>query len=403
MLFTCPTCRTGLELPSNATEVRCPECGAVFSPSDRAIPVPVPPEPGADATTSLPTDGRPVPAPDLRGSVVNPGTEPATRDGGAAAVPDSASPDDGTGGDAGQMRVGETFPTEPLSKWRWLILVPFVALVVCALTGKYWWPWVFPDPEAEREAFVRKLGGEVTHDYESPEKPDAVRVNLRDRRVTDVELAKLVELFAHENLTALDLSNTAVTDAGLKELAPLQNLTTLYLWNTQVTAEGVKELATLKKLSRVGLSVTDRHLAVLREIDLLHLIGKIDRNETRPTRNETRPTKREEVTALNLGGAQVTDAGLKELATLKNLTILELFRTNVTDAGLKELAPLQNLTTLFLSDTAVTEAGLKELVPLKNLTTLHLDGAQVTDAVVFPTNSGQRECGVNSEQEEIHR
>ena len=64
---------------------------------------------------------------------------------------------------------------------------------------------------------------------------------------------------------------------------------------------------------------------------------------------------------LNLSGTQVTDAGLKELAGLKNLHTLNLNFTPVTDAGLKELADLKNLHTLDLSFTAVTDAGLAEL------------------------------------------
>jgi hypothetical protein len=38
-----------------------------------------------------------------------------------------------------------------------------------------------------------------------------------------------------------------------------------------------------------------------------------------------------------LGGANITDMGLKELAGLKSLQALYLNRTQVTDAGLKEL------------------------------------------------------------------
>ena len=57
----------------------------------------------------------------------------------------------------------------------------------------------------------------------------------------------------------------------------------------------------------------------------------------------------------------MTDAGLKELAPLTNLTELLLRSTNITDAGLKELAPLKKLNNLYLNGTKVTEAGIKGL------------------------------------------
>ncbi len=77
---------------------------------------------------------------------------------------------------------------------------------------------------------------------------------------------------------------------------------------------------------------------------------------------------------VDLSSTQVTDAELKELAALKDLTTLDLSETRVTDAGLKELAALKDLTTLNLSRTRVRGAGLKELAALKNLTTLYLRG-----------------------------
>ena len=79
---------------------------------------------------------------------------------------------------------------------------------------------------------------------------------------------------------------------------------------------------------------------------------------------------------VSLAFTKVTDAGIKELTPLKNLTTLNLMYTQVTDAGMKELAPLKNLTTLNLSNTKVTDAGLKELAALKNLTELHLDSTR---------------------------
>lgn len=65
--------------------------------------------------------------------------------------------------------------------------------------------------------------------------------------------------------------------------------------------------------------------------------------------------------ALNLVGTQVTDAGLKELAGLINLTSLHLGFTQVTDEGLKELSGLKTLSWLNLNRTQVTRKGVAEL------------------------------------------
>jgi hypothetical protein len=90
--------------------------------------------------------------------------------------------------------------------------------------------------------------------------------------------------------------------------------------------------------------------------------------------------KLENLTGLGLGVTQITDAGLKELANLKRLTSLKLMLTPITDAGLKEVAKLQNLTELNLSSTEITDVGLKEIAKLKKLDQLHLDDTEITDA-----------------------
>ena len=56
----------------------------------------------------------------------------------------------------------------------------------------------------------------------------------------------------------------------------------------------------------------------------------------------------------------MTDAELKALAPLKNLSHRDLGETPVTDAGRKELAPLQKLTHLGLVGTRVTKKGVAE-------------------------------------------
>jgi DNA-binding PadR family transcriptional regulator len=66
-------------------------------------------------------------------------------------------------------------------------------------------------------------------------------------------------------------------------------------------------------------------------------------------------------------GTKITDAGLKEVAKLQQLTWLDLRNANegttqITDAGLKELAKLQQLTKLDLSGCEqITDAGVAEL------------------------------------------
>jgi internalin A len=82
---------------------------------------------------------------------------------------------------------------------------------------------------------------------------------------------------------------------------------------------------------------------------------------------------------LDLLSTQVTDAGLKVLASLKNLQALNLGNTRVSNVGLKELANLKNLRSLKLNRTLVTDAGLRELTGLTNLKSLNLDQTQITD------------------------
>src|SRR5213080_1884739 len=76
------------------------------------------------------------------------------------------------------------------------------------------------------------------------------------------------------------------------------------------------------------------------------------------TRDDKRPGK--PVIAVILAGTtQVTDAGLKELKHLKQLTALTL-GGQVTAAGLKELKELKQLTSVDLTFAQVTGAYLKE-------------------------------------------
>ena len=110
------------------------------------------------------------------------------------------------------------------------------------------------------------------------------------------------------------------------------------------------------------------------------------------TRDDKLPGK--PVIAVNFNLNPVTDAALKELADLKQLTTLDLSLTQVTDAGLKELKDLKQLTSLYLYGT-VTGAGLKELKDLKQLTTLNLAETKVTVDGVADLQKALPGCKIN--------
>jgi Leucine-rich repeat (LRR) protein len=101
------------------------------------------------------------------------------------------------------------------------------------------------------------------------------------------------------------------------------------------------------------------------------------------------------VTELVLSDTELTDAGLKEVATkLKQLKVLNLNKTKITDEGLKELVRVQNLGTLFLDGTGITDEGLKELYELKRLKTLLLRNTKVTKKGVKELKDKLENCDI---------
>jgi Leucine-rich repeat (LRR) protein len=69
---------------------------------------------------------------------------------------------------------------------------------------------------------------------------------------------------------------------------------------------------------------------------------------------------RKNLWTLDLRGTQVTDAGLVDLARLKNLLWLDL-SDHITDAGLPKLESLANLSHLHLAKSKVTAEGVQKL------------------------------------------
>jgi internalin A len=134
------------------------------------------------------------------------------------------------------------------------------------------------------------------------------RANITDESLKDGSHA------ASQWDSRMNLSYTAVTDAGLVYLKRYEKLHKLDLGYTRIT---------------------DRGLVALQDL---------------PALND-----------LNLVGTSTSDAGLENLKGVRNLSILVLNGTQITDAGLAHLAAMPHLGDLYLRDTGVTEAGVAEL------------------------------------------
>lgn len=147
-----------------------------------------------------------------------------------------------------------------------------------------------PELDASAQAAIDKAMhdleqvGAVVQQVAADTKAVDVNFSLLRDKVGDKELALLAPLAPV--LVWLNLSRTAITDAGAKQLAPLVQLRRLHLANTKLTDAGFAALAPLQRLEY-----------------------------------------------LNAYGTGLTDAGLSRIAALPKLQKLYVWESKVTTAG----------------------------------------------------------------------
>ncbi|MGA2254799.1 MAG: hypothetical protein ABSG53_09070 [Thermoguttaceae bacterium] len=83
---------------------------------------------------------------------------------------------------------------------------------------------------------------------------------------------------------------------------------------------------------------------------------------------------------VDIQGTQITDAGLEHLKGLTQLQMLLLTHTKVTSAGLAHIKRLSRMQILYLQETQITDVGLVNLKGLSQLQRLDLADTCVTDA-----------------------
>lgn len=97
---------------------------------------------------------------------------------------------------------------------------------------------------------------------------------------------------------------------------------------------------------------------------------------------------------LALQGTLVTGPGLRHIRGCRKLELLALYNTPLTDEGLSHLADLPNLKWLMLSDTDVTDKGLSYLTQLKSLQKLELRGTHVTREGIMQIEKALPKCKI---------
>src|SRR5262245_35682253 len=111
-----------------------------------------------------------------------------------------------------------------------------------------------------------------------------------------------------------------------------------------------------------GLGRADEAEAVAALKKLGATILHVDNNPKKSVQSVYLPTKK------------VKDADLKHLTAFTEMQVLKLdAASNITDEGLKELASLKQLQDLGLGSTQVTDGGLKYLKGMKDLQKLNLN------------------------------
>jgi hypothetical protein len=89
-----------------------------------------------------------------------------------------------------------------------------------------------------------------------------------------------------------------------------------------------------------------------------------------------------QLVTVDLSATKITDQGVAQLASSKNLRLIRLAETGITDASIDTLLKLPNLESINLYGTKVTDAGVSKLSKLSNLKRLYLWQTAVTPEAI---------------------
>ena len=239
-------------------------------------------------------------------------------------------------------------------------------------------------------AALRYLNG-IGEFFEFDNQERVVKVGIGSSTGGDETAAHIGQLVDLQSLTFYE---SDLTDEGLCQLCNLVNLRELSLHGSKITAEGLASLETMAQLKDLYIE-TGQYLELhaFERIGRIQSLSKLAVKKGRFCDADLAPLS--------------TLTNLQELALYENENITGTFAihlvglphlrylspgTRITDDGLTNIAKLSGLCKLY-TEGPFTNAGLKHLIKLENLTTLSIGSEYVTaEGVAVVAELRQLEC-----------
>ena len=191
----------------------------------------------------------------------------------------------------------------------------------------------------------------------------------------------LVHLRNLHKLHTLNVSNTGLPDDSFAPLSECHALKRLNLGGCRnITGNGMRHLRNLS-IQTLDVQRTQVGDTGIREIATLSQLSELHLGSCPITSAGLAPLAQSKLRTLDLEGCiGVSDAGLEHIKTIHTLKTLNLAKTSVGNRGLTALADLSQLEDLSLEGPSINDDSCAILANLRSLTTLRVKNSQISDA-----------------------
>ncbi len=195
----------------------------------------------------------------------------------------------------------------------------------------------------------------------------------------DIRDSDLMLIPSNSTFSLIDLSRTAVTDAGLPALKKLPNLRSLFLNQTTVHGRTLNQLPLLKVIELRQCAIDEIGLRALGQL------AKID--NLRLTDNSLKPEWGNligniQVSDLSLANTGINDEFVYNLKAPCCKVIMIAGNPLITDLSIEAMSKWKNLTEIYADNTKVTGKGFRKFDSHNKLKMMWLAGCPLSDQAV---------------------